>query len=552
MLERYAYLFWLYRHVRRFLADTRRGRAVQQEVLLEKIRRNEASEFGRERGFAEIRSVEDFRRRMPVTTYEDYRPYIERVKQGEFGAMFGPCVRLLMFAMTSGTTAEPKYLPVTESFFDEYRRGWNLWGLKLYRDHLDLVRKKTIKLASDWQQTYTPGGTACGNISGLVEQTSPRAGRSRFILPAATIKIHNPRAKHYTALRLALASRRIGLIGTANPSTLVEFARLANAERDRLIRDIHNGTLCREIDVPHAVREALSKRIARRDPRRARELEAIVERTGQLLPRDAWPQLSVVAVWMGGSVGVYLPLVKHYYGEIALRDHGLSGSEAHMTIPIEDGTTAGVLEYLHHFFEFIPEEEHESRRPTVLEAHELEVGRNYYILLTTSAGLYRYDIHDVVRCVGYRGEVPLLEFLNKGSHFSSITGEKLTEAQVVAAVGGAMEELGLVPEPFTVAPIMADRLRYVLLLEPGPHAACAEQLVQRIDVRLAASNCEYANRLETGRIEPLSIREIPRGTWAAFRARRISARGNLEEYKHPCLVGDLQFVDRLLENENAR
>ena len=70
-----------------------------------------------------------------------------------------------------------------------------------------------------------------------------------------------------------------------------------------------------------------------------------------------------------------------------------------MTIPLRDDTSCGMLDYVHHYYEFIPEQEIDSANPTVLEAHELQPGGNYFILLTTSAGLYRYDIHDVVRAM---------------------------------------------------------------------------------------------------------------------------------------------------------
>ena len=62
------------------------------------------------------------------------------------------------------------------------------------------------------------------------------------------------------------------------------------------------------------------------------------------------------------------------------------------------------------------------------------MGRDYYIVLTTSGGLYRYDIHDVVRCVGFQGQAPLVEFLNKGKNFSNLTGEKISEYQAIRAV----------------------------------------------------------------------------------------------------------------------
>ena len=151
----------------------------------------------------------------------------------------------------------------------------------------------------------------------------------------------------------------------------------------------------------------------------------------------------MLAVWTGGSVNVYLSQLPALYGETAIRDHGLSASEGRMTIPLSDGTSAGMLDFYHHYFEFIPVEEHDSARPNILEGHELEVGKDYYIVLTTSGGLYRYDIHDVVRCVGFEGQAPLVEFLNKGKHFCSLTGEKLSEYQVVRAVEASFAELRL-------------------------------------------------------------------------------------------------------------
>ena len=545
MIERYAYLCYKYQAFRSFLHGTRYGRKYQEKVLLEKIWRNKDSEFGRQHGFAEIRNASDFRRLLPITNYEYYRPWVERVKRGELGAMFGPRTKVLMFALTSGTTSQPKYVPVTDEFFREYRNGWHLWGVRLYWDHKDLVYKKTVKLASNWREEYTPAGIPCGAISGLVGETAPLLARLRFLLPPNVIEIHRPRAKHYVVLRIALASRKVGLLGTANPSTLVELARLADEERESLLRDIHDGTLRADLEIPKSVVEKLRPYVRRRDPKRAKELEKVIDSFGRLYLGAAWPQLSVLAVWTGGPVRIFLPLLKQHFGPCAIRDHGLSASEGHMTIPFEDFSSAGILEYCHHFFEFIPVEERNSAQPTVLLAHELEEGRDYYILLTTSSGFYRYDIQDVVRCVGFIHEVPIIEFLSKGAHFSSFTGEKLSEYQVVEAVSAAFRRLGLPIETFTLAPTMGERPRYVLLLEPGKTEGREAELAKAVTEELARVNCEYANRLETHRLDPVEVRYVPRGSWTALRQLRTHQRGNFEEYKHPCLVADLNFLDKL-------
>ncbi len=232
MIFRYAYLALLRQRLRRFRADARQSRAIQRRELLQKIKRHGNSDFGRDHGFAEMKSVEDFRRRMPVMTFEDHQPYISRVLQGETTALFAPGTRVLMFAMTSGTTGEPKRLPITEELFREYRAGWRMWAAGVYGDHYGLLLTKTLQLTSDWQRYRTPGGVACGQISGLAASTRPRIASRAFLLPPATGRIHDPAAKHYTALRLALTSDRIGMIITANPSTLVEFARRADQQRE--------------------------------------------------------------------------------------------------------------------------------------------------------------------------------------------------------------------------------------------------------------------------------------------------------------------------------
>ncbi len=552
MIHRWGYLCWRNLRVRQFRAGAAHCREVQHEVLFAKIRRHADSDFGREHRFSDIRSLSDFRRQVPLTTYEYYRPYVERLKKGDLRAMLGSGTRLFMFALTSGTTGDSKFIPVTRDFFDEYREGWNLWGVRTYIDHWDLCRKKTLQFSSDWQQFTTEGGTPCGNISGLAAETAPRISRPIFLLPRYLMKIKDPEARRYTALRLALASRRVGMMITANPSTLVELARLADQRRESLIRDLFDGTLSSDVDLPRSVRDPLRRSLARRHRERARELDAIVQRTGRLLPRDFWPDMSVLGVWTGGSVGAYLTRLKEFYGDPAIRDHGLSASEGRMTIPFRDGTSAGMLDYTHSFFEFVPENEHGRSHPNVLEAHELCEGENYYIVLTTSSGFYRYDIHDLVRCVGFEGSVPVLEFLNKGSRFSNVTGEKLSEFQVVSAVQRGFRQLGLPVELFTLAPVFGDPPNYVLLVEGQLNRDQKRTMACQVDAELQRMNCEYAERIQSGRLGSLRVRLVPSGTWEALRRQRTARMGaSLEQYKHPCLLGDLTFVEQLTRGTAA-
>src|SRR4051812_6786664 len=542
MIIRYAYLAVLRRELNRFLADSNRARAIQRHALADKIERGKNSDFGREHSFCEMRTVADFRKRVPIRTYDDHRPYLNKVLHGNVNALFAPGTKVLMFAMTSGTTGEPKRLPITEQFFREYRRGWMIWGASVYGDYPHLLRKKSLHLCSDWQQFRSASGIPCGQISGLAATTRPRISQLLFLPPHHTMRIHDSSAKHYATLRFALASKKVGKIVTANPSTLIEFARRANENSESLIRDIHDGTLSAEL--PASVRSSLARPIARRNPARARELSALVGHHGALIPKHAWPELSVLAVWTGGTVGMFLPRLPELYGNAAVRDHGLSASEGRMTIPIADNTSAGLLDFCHHFFEFIPVAEYGSLSPTVLEAHELTEGCDYYILLTTSGGLYRYDIHDVVRCVGFRGQAPLLEFLNKGKNFSNLTGEKVSEHQVVRAVEKSFTELGLPLEFFALAPLVKQVPGYVLLLEPEHCRGREHELATRVHANLGQLNEEYASKCASGRLSPITVRHVPAGTWLRLRAGKKNPPRNLQEEKQTNLFPDLTFFEK--------
>ncbi len=166
--------------------------------------------------------------------------------------------------------------------------------------------------------------------------------------------------------------------------------------------------------------------------------------------------------------------------------------------------------------------------------------------MTTSAGLYRYDIHDVVRCVDFEGACPVLEFLHKGAHFASMTGEKLSEHQVVRAVQGALDERGIKLEHFTMVPIPGDPAQYVLLVESALEASALEKLAASVDRHLCQANFEYEDRLASNRLAALEIHPVPTGTWDALRDRKISRRGgSTEQYKHPFLASSPDFLQQL-------
>src|SRR5690606_8685104 len=135
---------------------------------------NAQSRFSRARGLDRVQGVAEFRRRISVSDYETFRPAIEELKLGRHDALLGPNNRLLMFSLSSGTTSKSKYIPITQRFLDDYRRGWQIWGIETLDAHPEINSRTIVQFSSDHDRFRTPGGTPCGNISGLVAAMQKR------------------------------------------------------------------------------------------------------------------------------------------------------------------------------------------------------------------------------------------------------------------------------------------------------------------------------------------------------------------------------------------
>ncbi len=542
-------LLWRSRaRARAFMRQTKVADQVQRDLLRTRLARHADSQFGRDHHFAEIKSPADFRKRVPVAGYDRHEPYIDKVRQGDIRALFGEGTEVLMFALTSGTTNRPKTIPVTRESLKNYRDGWTIWGIQAFDAHpymLHCGMMAILQLASDWRESFTPAGIPCGAITGLTAQMQNPLVRVTYCMPASASKIKDVESKYYLALRVSVI-RDLGATIAANPSTILAIARLGDREKEGLIRDIADGTVDDRWSIPQEVRDSVKIWTRWKRKGMARRLEAMVNRTGRLLPKDYWPNLQLLANWTGGTMGSYLRGYPEYFGDRPVRDIGLIASEGRFTIPIADGTPAGVLDIARHYFEFIPEDQEGVEDPEVVEAADLIEGRRYFLLPTTAGGLYRYMIHDLVKCVGFEGKAPMIEFLSKGAHFSSLTGEKLSEYQVVAAVNAAQRSLGVQLKSFLVLPSWGEPPHYNLLVEETDIAddPTFDRLAAEVEEQLRRLNLEYDNKRETLRLGPIRSFRIPAGAWADFQLRRLSrSGGTVEQYKQPCLLSDLEAIN---------
>jgi hypothetical protein len=534
-----------FRRFERLLDD---ARDVQRRWLFNRLHRCRDTKFGRDHGFAHVHTLEDFRRQVPVARYDRFQPYIDAVARGDFGALVPAGETVERFTITTGSTGTPKLNPVTTTWLKEYKNAWDLWGLKILLDHPECVGGKILQMVGTWNMGTTEGGLPISMISTLATRYQHPLVRPFYAIPYEVSDVRDPVARYYTTLRLGIAEN-ISLIVLMNPGTLLRLVELGDEHRQSLIRDVHDGTLSKEFEVASAIRESLAPRICRPDPARARELERIVEKTGRLLPKDYW-RSPIIACWLGGTAGFQSRYLHEYFGDVPTRDMGLVSSEGRHTIPIADGKPEGVLSAITGFYEFIPVAEMDSANPTTLEGHELEVGGDYCMLMSTSAGYYRFNIGDIVRCHGFVGQAPRLEFLQKGERCGDLEGEKVTEHQLLDAAGTAAKELGLKLGYLTAVPWRPERELpcYAVLLELGdvPDQRTAVGFLEKLDRQLKDSNFLYSARRRDDVLGAPRLVRLPTGAWTRYVKDEVERRKTDDiQYKHPGIVRDEEWITRM-------
>lgn len=543
--RRAAIPYYGYRY-RGYLAFLRNARDRQRDWLFARIRRCRDTRLGRDHGFAGIRTLSVYRKQVPVTRYDHFAPYIDAVARGDFNALFPPDERVLRFTITTGSTGVPKLNPVTTSWLKEYLNAWNMWGVKTLLDHPAQVGGKILQMAGTWNMGRTPAGIPISMVSALVARYQIPVVRHFYAIPNEVPEIRDPSARYYTILRLSIV-QRIGLIVLMNPGTLLRLAELGNEHRESLIRDVHDGTLSAEFDIPDEIRRQLASRIRRPDPRKARMLAQIVESKGTLYPRDYWSP-PIIGCWLGGTAGYQAKYLHEHFPGSPLRDLGLVSSEGRHTIPIADDLPAGALLTSANFYEFVPVDEIDKDSPTALEGHELIEGHDYYLLMTTSSGYYRFNIGDIVRCRGFVGQSPLLEFLQKGDRCGDLEGEKVTEHQFVQAAGEAAGALGIRLGYVTAVPMrpLRELPCYVVIVEQGdiPEDGQAQNFLEGVDRGLSATNFLYSARRREQVLGSPRLWRIPTGAWSQYVESEIARRGTGDvQYKHPGLVQDATLLN---------
>ncbi len=493
--------------------------AAQMRVLEDILNYSKNTVYGREHDFESIKSHKEYVSHVKAGDYEDFRPYINRHVKGEDNVLFPD--KPVIYTRTSGTTAEPKLIPVTEYNFKRIikKRGL-LWLYGLMEQFQDIYSGKDLTLVSPAVDGYTEGGVPYGALSGFVYQHIPDFVKRVHSIPYEVLCIKDFNARAYTMLRMAVPANITGIY-TGNPATVLNLAQKADLWRQQIIKDVREGTLNSDFNIEPDIRKKVEG-LLEPASKRADQLQKIADSSDIFRPADYWPNLKLVHTWTNGNCSLVIPKLKPWYGnDVPIMDFGYIASEITATDLVDVKSNSSLLAVLSGFYEFSSFEDGDD--PTrFYMAHELEAGRKYYIYITTYSGLYRYNMNDVIEVTGHYYQVPLIKFLYKGNGITSIQGEKISERQFMDSIAEASSEIN-VEIGFFAGFADAVKNRYELYVEFKQDLTKSEMdaFSIKVDSLLKDKNIEYDGKRKSERLNlPVTI-PLVNDAFAEFRALRL-------------------------------
>lgn len=480
--------------VRAFEEASRHPRRAQEAWFARFSPGASATAYGRAVGLGNVRSLDDLRRRVPVTTWDDVAPWVERVANGEQHVLTREPV--LVFQRTSGSTALPKRVPCTQGLLDDFSAATGPWLDDLFRRFPAMFRTRQYWSLSP--AARAPETTPSGLRVGLEDDTEYFGRATRFamarllVVPSRVAQAPTMEAWREQTLLHLVEAEDLGFISVWNPSFLTLLLEaLVKAWR--------------------SLSPALS-------PVRRAALERAFDAHGGLDGAALWPSLALISCWTDASAATVIPALRRFFSTTPLQGKGLLATEGVVSFPLW-GQPAPVAAVTSHLLEF--EALEDEGRPTRF-VDELREGAQYAPLLTTRGGLVRYRLPDVVRCVGSWRAVPMLRFEGRLDKTSDLRGEKLSAVVVERVLAEALRD---VPHAFALlAPSDATPTpRYTVFLEtPLDDDACAA-LAADMEARLRGE-FHYRYCRDLGQLGPVCVQRVHEGhaRWlAAMQARGL-------------------------------
>jgi hypothetical protein len=424
-----------------FARATHDPAAAQSAKLRGYLRDNAQTAFAREHGLTTSTTLDEFRRRVPVRSYAELSPYIERIGAGEGSVLTaGRRGRVEMFTPTSGSTGAEKLVPRTAALRGEFAAALAPWVNGMFADEPSLRDGQAY-----W--SVSPVGHAAARRHGCVtvgfgddDEYLSAFGRlvSRAVkaVPADVARARSMENWRYLTLLGMLRSRSLRMVSVWHPSFFTLLLDALPVWWDRLCEDLAAG----RVTLPDAgMDNELCANRVKEDRARARELKSVSPAD----VRRMWPHLGLVSCWADGPAAPHARALEDRLGDVRVRSKGLLATEAFVSIPWRGMHPVALRS---HFFEF------EGEEGDVRSLHELSEGDAVTPILTTGGGLWRYRLPDRVIVDGFVERTPSIRFVGRIDAVSDLRGEKLSDAFVAGVLDRCAARLGLQPRVSVLAP----------------------------------------------------------------------------------------------------
>ena len=472
---------------------------IQQDVLTKLLTAAKDTDWGRKYDFRSIQSYEDFKQRVPIQTYDDVKSYVQQMIDGEQNILWPSDIHY--FAKSSGTTSDKsKFLPLSKESLKNIH----------YRGAQDVV---TLYLQMNPQSKLFSGKALI--LGGSHAPSQPSAKNLIGDLSAILIENINPLAN-----LVRVPSKKIALMDEWES----KIEAIVNSTMDKNVTNLSG--------VPSWMLVVLKK---------------ILEKKGKSTVEEVWPNLEV---FFHGGVAFtpyreqYAQIIKSpkmHYVETYNASEGFFGIQNDLLDP----SMLLMIDY-DIFYEFIPLEELDSDNPKVVSLEEVELNKNYALVISTSSGLWRYMIGDTVKFTSNRPYKFIISGRTK--HFINAFGEELIIDNAERGLAKACKETGAQVLEYSAAPVYMDenaKCRHQWLIEFEKMPDSIEQFAHILDESLKELNSDYeAKRSKDIALQPLEVIVARKDLFYDWLAKKGKLGG---QHKVPRLSNSRVYIEEMIE-----
>ncbi|WCJ17849.1 Auxin-responsive GH3 family protein [Euphorbia peplus] len=544
---------------------TRNAELVQEKVLAEILSRNKNVEYLKRFKLDGANDRKSFKTKLPIITYEDLQPEIQRIANGDRSPILS-AHPISEFLTSSGTSAgERKLMPTIKEELDRRQLLYSLLMpvMNLYVPGLD--KGKGLYFLFVKSETKTQGGLLARPVLTSYYKsdhfkTRPYDPYNVYTSPNEAILCADSFQSMYTQMLCGLLDRHQVLrVGAVFASGLLRAIRFLQLNWAQLANDIESGVLNKRI-TDSSVKGCMDK-ILKPNPDLAEfiRFECGKGEWGGIIKR-IWPNTKYLDVIVTGAMAQYIPTLEFYSDGLPMACTMYASSECYFGLNLNPMCKPSEVSYTimpnMAYFEFMPHNPESTRDspPKLVDLVNVEVGKEYELVITTYAGLYRYRVGDILRVTGFHNSTPQFHFVRRKNVLLSIDSDKTDEAELQKAVENASELLRefntSVVEYTSYADTKTIPGHYViyweLMVKDWTNSPSHEVLNQCCLAMENSLNSVYRQgRVADNSIGPLEIRVVKNGTFEELMDYAISRGASINQYKVPRCVNYTPIMELL-------